>query len=158
MCSSDLRTDCRILGGDSGGPLFSLSGRIIGIHSRISQSPDENFHIPIESFLSNWEHFLSEELVSYGAIRSGGFLGVACEESTKGLEVRELVPGGPTSEAGLAPGDHLLRFNGTPLDTREKLVILASLCPPGSSATLDYLRHGKEVTVRITLVERPFDQ
>ena len=47
-----MQTDCRLLGGDSGGPLFNLKGQVIGIHSRISQLPDENFHIPTETFLS----------------------------------------------------------------------------------------------------------
>ena len=37
-----MQTDCRLLGGDSGGPLFNLKGQVIGIHSRISQLPDEN--------------------------------------------------------------------------------------------------------------------
>ena len=45
-----LQTNCRLLGGDSGGPLFNLEGELIGIHSRISKNPDENFHTTIESF------------------------------------------------------------------------------------------------------------
>jgi len=42
-----LQTDCALIGGDSGGPLIDMQGRVIGIHSRISDSVAENFHVPI---------------------------------------------------------------------------------------------------------------
>ncbi|MGB0768630.1 MAG: S1C family serine protease, partial [Phycisphaeraceae bacterium] len=45
--STVIQTDCTIIGGDSGGPLFDLDGRVIGIHSRISNSLRQNFHVPI---------------------------------------------------------------------------------------------------------------
>ncbi len=47
---STITTDCTLVGGDSGGPLFDLSGRIIGIHSRIGGSLTVNVHVPIDVF------------------------------------------------------------------------------------------------------------
>lgn len=44
------RSDCTVSGGDSGGPLFDLSGKVIGIHSSISQDLSENRHVPIGVF------------------------------------------------------------------------------------------------------------
>lgn len=149
-----IQTDCRLLGGDSGGPLFSIDGRIIGIHSRISQSPEDNFHTSIESFLSNWEFFLHEELHTFGAMQKGGFLGVLCEESEDGLYVVEVVPGTPAEDAGIRAGDLFRQLDGAPLDTREKLSILVSSKPPGSFIVIDYLRDEKEISVRIKLGER----
>lgn len=49
-----VRTDCKLVGGDSGGPLFDLKGRLVAIHSRISRAPDQNFHVPLSVFRQEW--------------------------------------------------------------------------------------------------------
>lgn len=49
------RSDCTVSGGDSGGPLFDLEGRVIGIHSSISQDLSENRHVPIGVFVKDME-------------------------------------------------------------------------------------------------------
>ena len=149
-----MQTDCRLLGGDSGGPLFSMDGEVIGIHSRISQDPEANFHTTIESFHSNWDYFVNEELHTFQSMQSGGFLGVYCEESSDGLLVLEVVPGTPAEKAGLLSGDLLTHLDGNLLDTREKLTILVSSQNPGSKVVLDYSRQSREVSVRLELSER----
>ena len=149
-----LQTDCRLLGGDSGGPLFSIDGELIGIHSRISQSPEENFHTPIESFLSNWEYFLNEELHTFGTMQEGGFLGVLCEESGDGLRILEVLENTPAESAGIRKGDILKLLDGVPLDTREKLTILVSTKPPGTFVVINFIRDQRESSVRIELGER----
>ena len=47
--------------GDSGGPLFDLQGRVIGIHSRIGQSMDRNLDIPIDVFRKYWNELNREQ-------------------------------------------------------------------------------------------------
>jgi S1-C subfamily serine protease len=49
------RSDCTVSGGDSGGPLFSMDGKLIGIHSNIGQQLTENRHVPVGAFKSEWE-------------------------------------------------------------------------------------------------------
>ncbi len=49
------RTDCTVSGGDSGGPLFDLSGKVIGIHSSIGERLEENRHVPISAFQTHME-------------------------------------------------------------------------------------------------------
>jgi S1-C subfamily serine protease len=49
-----LRTDCVIVGGDSGGPLFDMTGKVIGIHSRIGFGITENMHVPIDTYHQTW--------------------------------------------------------------------------------------------------------
>lgn len=49
-----VQTDCILVGGDSGGPLFDMHGRVIGIHSRIGRKTDLNYHIPIDQFVASW--------------------------------------------------------------------------------------------------------
>ena len=152
-----MQTDCRLLGGDSGGPLFSVDGNVIGIHSRISQDPEDNFHIPIESFLSNWEYFLNENLHTFNAMQTGGFLGVQCEETDLGLRILKVIQNTPAEKSGLIAGDILKCLNGDFLDTREKLTLLVSSKPPGSEITLDCLRDEKEILLRVTLGTRNLD-
>ncbi|PWU20401.1 MAG: hypothetical protein C5B50_03975 [Verrucomicrobia bacterium] len=50
-----LQTDCAISPGDSGGPLFDMYGRVIAIHSYISNAATQNYHVPITAFFDNWE-------------------------------------------------------------------------------------------------------
>jgi len=61
-----LQTDCTIAPGDSGGPLFDMHGRLLGIHTTISGSTSENYHVPIGRFYRNWE-----ELVPTAKAREG---------------------------------------------------------------------------------------
>ena len=53
-----LQTDCTISPGDSGGPLFDMHGRVIGIHSAISTSPAENFHVSVTEFYDSWDELV----------------------------------------------------------------------------------------------------
>jgi serine protease Do len=57
-----IRTDCTLVGGDSGGPLFDMRGRVIGIHSRIGATAiTENMHVPIDTYRLTWERLASSE-------------------------------------------------------------------------------------------------
>ena len=80
-----LRTDCRLLGGDSGGPLFNFDGEVIGIHSRIAKDDDTNFHAPIESYLEHWDLFKTGTMVSRRDLQKGGFLVLARQNPKKAL-------------------------------------------------------------------------
>lgn len=61
-----IRTDSTLVGGDSGGPLFDMQGRVIGIHSRIGGlTITENFHVPVDTFRTTWDKLARGE--SWGA-------------------------------------------------------------------------------------------
>src|SRR5690349_5842907 len=59
LTADALQTDCTISPGDSGGPLFDMYGRIIGIHSSISSSVAENFHVAITQYYDDWERLIN---------------------------------------------------------------------------------------------------
>ena len=150
-----MQTDSRLLGGDSGGPLFDFDGHLIAIHSRVSQKPDQNFHVPIESFHANWNFFRDEKLISYDSMQEGGVFGVSCEENHDGLIVREVIPGTAAEKAGLIMGDILLEVNEEPLDTREEFIIMISSLKPGDEAKILYQRNDAQMSVKVTLGVRP---
>ena len=154
-----IQTDSRLLGGDSGGPLFDFNGRVIGIHSRISKKDDQNFHAPIEAFHANWKSFREEKLLTQSSLREGGFLGVGCEETEDGLKVIEVVENSAAKKARFREGDIIVKVNGDFIDTREELTIAIATTGPGKSVIIDYRRGEKEMTAKVKLGKRPeFDE
>jgi len=149
-----MQTDCRLLGGDSGGPLFNLNGEVIAIHSRISQQADENFHIPIETFVSNWDFFMTDEFYNAQKLEEGGFLGVASSLAPEGLTILGIVEGSAAEKFGLLEGDILKSLDGEPLDSREKLAILVSNKSPQDPIVLELSRAGRLLTFRVPLGSR----
>ena len=150
-----MQTDSRLLGGDSGGPLFDFDGQLIAIHSRVSQKPDQNFHVPVESFHANWNFFKDEKLISYDSMKAGGFFGVSCEKIEAGLIVREVISGTAAEKAGISTGDLLLAVNDEPLDTREEFIIMISSLQPGDEVKILFQRKDAQMSVKVTLGVRP---
>ena len=146
-----MQTDSRLLGGDSGGPLFDFQGKVIAIHSRISQKPDQNFHVPIESFQANWDFFKNQDLLTFNEIEKGGFLGVACEEEEDGLLVKSIVPNSAAAEAGLQAGDVLVKVDDQWVNNREKLTILISSKKPNEEVSIEYKRENTTNRIQLKL-------
>ena len=65
-----IRTDCTLVGGDSGGPLFDMHGQVVGIHSRIGAAITYNIHVPIDAYTATWDR------LSAGEVWGSPFLGV----------------------------------------------------------------------------------
>ena len=57
-----LQTDCPIVAGDSGGPVFDLDGKVIAINSRIGTSTEQNLHVPVDVFTQNWDRLVKGDL------------------------------------------------------------------------------------------------
>lgn len=96
--SSDtvLVTDCTLVGGDSGGPLFDAAGQVIGIHSRIGGMLTANLHVPIGGFRRSWERLEKGE--SWGHLPGQSpFLGVRGSPETDVARISEVFPDTPAS-------------------------------------------------------------
>lgn len=150
-----LQSDSRLLGGDSGGPLLNFDGEVIAIHSRISEKSDQNFHVPIECFHTNWEFYKSEEILSLKKISEMGFLGVGCEKINSGLKIIDVVENSAAENSGFQKNDILVTANGEKLDSMEELTILISKNIPGDSILLEFLRDEKLLSEKVILGERP---
>ena len=82
-----MRSDCQIVGGDSGCALFNLHGELIGIHSRIGRPLDQNYHAPVEAFLRHWEPMKSGKVIPPNRMRERGGLGVRTVDANPGVRV-----------------------------------------------------------------------
>lgn len=155
-----LQSDCSLIGGDSGGPLFDLAGRLIGIHSRVGQRTQENMHVPIREFIEHWDGLLGSEFIGEGPFakrpeKGKGFLGVGTAARAEGgLTVEKVGRESPAERAGLKPGDVLLRMDGVDLASKEKLQDLLKDKAPDDRVALELLRSGKVETLTLRLGER----
>lgn len=68
--SDPIRSTATVISGDSGGPLFDMAGDVIGIHSNISGGWANNHHVPLPSFIADWDILMASENV--GEMQAGG--------------------------------------------------------------------------------------
>lgn len=145
-----VQTDCELVGGDSGGPLFNMRGEVIGINTRIGESTEYNFHVPVDVYHRDWKRLVAGEDFR---THSGAYLGVAGTPRTngQGLVLEKVFPGDPADRAGIQQGDILLTFQGEPVNSLQKLIELVGEEFPGKRVTLSLLREGEPVEVRMHL-------
>lgn len=56
-----VRTSCKMMPGDSGGPVFDLDGQVVGINSQIRLGLDHNYHAAVDAVLTNWQRLVDGE-------------------------------------------------------------------------------------------------
>ncbi len=146
-----LQTDCTLMAGDSGGPLFDMSGRVVGIHSRISELAAENFHVPIAAYLETWDRLAQGE--NWGNERPPPrfTIGVRAVDHPDGCLIERVNDGGPASRAGLFPGDVIVRINGEPATDADCLVHQVRQTAPGGQLTLSIKREGEPLEINVTV-------
>jgi serine protease Do len=136
-----IQTDNELVGGDSGGPLFDMHGRVIGINSRIGPQTTLNLHTPICAYTDDWDRLCAgEEII----LHSGAVLGVSAEPVERGVKLTRIWPGDPADRAGLREGDILMRFDSRRVPSFERLRELVGKKQPGTRVVLTLLR-GEEV-------------
>jgi serine protease Do len=160
IANRTLQSDCILIGGDSGGPLFDLTGKLVGIHSRVGQQLQVNMHVPMSVFLENWQGMADAEFIGEGpfaqqAEKGKGFLGMATEARKEGgIKVTKVGKNTPAKAAGIKVGDILHSLNGTPLESREQLQELLKEMAPGDEVAFDMERGDKRETLTFELGER----
>ncbi len=160
IAGSTFQSDCMLIGGDSGGPLFDLTGKLVGIHSRVGQQLQVNMHVPMTEYISNWDGMLKGEFIGEGPYaqlpeKGNGFLGLATEARPKGgLRVTKVGSKSPAEEAGIKAGDALLKLNGVALEKREQMQELLKELSAGDEVTLDTECDGKPKTFTLELGAR----
>ena len=154
-------TDTAVVGGDSGGPLFDVEGRVIGIHSNIGMTLSENRHVPIQVYLSQWEK-LKEGKTSGRRFNSNPqpvqspdrpMLGVKLGAGEGGVLVTEVVPNSPAEKAGLKGGDLIIKVNGKEVSEPDGLIRLVGEFKAGDEISFVFRRNGAEKSGKATLIK-----
>jgi serine protease Do len=154
MTDNLIQTDCTLVGGDSGGPLFDMEGKLIGIHSRISNSIAQNIHVPVDTYRDTWDRLVKAEV--WGALQGTnqvvGYLGIECRGNT--CEIVAVTPGSPAEKAGLKAGDVILRFDEKEVTTWKELGDLIYGKKKGQDVIIDIRRGDKEMTLQAKIDQK----
>jgi serine protease Do len=152
-------TDCTLIGGDSGGPIFDLEGNIIGINSNIGQALKVNNHAGVDGFKEDWDKMLNGE--QWGKLvldplqnEDMPVLGVAIDWSRAGLIVGEVSKGSKATEAGIQPGDVIVSLEGQKIRNLDDLRNELLRKQVGDKVKLSILRDGKAMEKEVELVRR----
>ncbi|MEX0716213.1 MAG: trypsin-like peptidase domain-containing protein [Planctomycetaceae bacterium] len=151
---SVIQTDCALVGGDSGGPLFDMRGRVIGIHSRIGPSIVWNFHVPISAYADGWERMLASEVFGSRPTRGSAVMGVNGEDHADGAKVVGVSEGFPAHEAGIKVGDVIVKVDGKTFNGFDGLAQSILEKQPGDVVEVEFLREGERMKKKITLAAR----
>lgn len=148
-----LFTDCALIGGDSGGPLFTLDGKLIGIHSRIGTEVTDNMHVPIDVFKDSWDRMANKK-EAWGVLPGFDppYIGVKGGNDPDALPIVSSVEeNGPADLADVKPGDLILSVEGQPIQTFRELVELIAGYSPGDPIVLK-IRRGDSTLQRPVIV------
>ena len=161
QADSTVQSDCMLIGGDSGGPLFDIEGKLIAIHSRVGASKEESMHVPIREFQRSWEEMSKGEFLGEGGFAKkpepgSGFLGVMVEENEKGeIEVKELFSKSVAEKAGIKVGAILLEIDGKALANKDSFYDALSTKGVEEFVLIRWSFQEEVFEKKIELVERP---
>jgi Do/DeqQ family serine protease len=160
-----IQTDAAINPGNSGGGLLDARGEVIGINTAIVSETGGNQGVGF-AVSSNLAHRIAEDLIKYGEVRRGSIGVVNVQTLTPEIaeqlglsQARGAVVVGMTRtsaafQAGIQPGDVIVSFNGEKVDTGEQFTKLLADARIGTTATIEIVRQGRKMTVKVPLTGR----
>jgi serine protease Do len=161
-----IQTDASINPGNSGGPLINSRGEIIGINTVIAaKSQGIGFSIPGNTVKSVANQLIAKgyvsrpglgltyipflpENVGYLEARLGYRLAVKC-----GLFIGKVVKGSPAEQAGLAPGDIIVKVEGREVKNLDLVRETVAHNPIGAKIRLELCRNGKRMQISLKIGE-----
>jgi serine protease Do len=162
---SFIQVDAPINQGNSGGPLFTQDGKVIGMNTAIFSptggSVGIGFAIP-----SDMIRTVSEQLVARGHV-TRGYVGVGSQAvsgamakamhlpDASGALLASVENGSPAANAGLEPGDVIQSVNGQKITTPRELAMTVATVAPGQEARFHVLRDGQDRDIAVTVGEQP---
>ncbi len=152
--SGYLVTDCTMQGGDSGGPLFDMQGRVVGINSRINNNLAMNMHAPVDALVAQWQELLDGKVTESrrrGRRQRPGF-GAELRYG-EGCPVFEEVPSDRSAaKAGLRKGDRLFEIDGVEVEGRRDVMRALREFEVGDRVAVVVERDGKGIELELEIV------
>jgi len=149
-----VHTDCPIVSGDSGGPLFDLDGKLVAIHVSLHPGVTNNYHLPVDTYVRTWDRLL--EGLSWGRWEDARpILGVRCDSTPRGCRVRTLLENLPAERAGLATDDVIARIDGHPVVDMDALIMLVWERQVGDEVALEVWRGDELLEFDVALAAHP---
>lgn len=151
-------TDAVLIGGDSGGPLFDIEGKLIAIHSSIGDSIAENRHVTIGTFKKDWKRLAAGE--SWGDLpdlnepdksTKPGKMGVRVDRLADNARIKEVKFGSPAEEAGIRVNDVIVKFADIAIKDGTHLIEVISRRFAGRVYPLTLMRNGKTIELEVLL-------
>ncbi|WP_193214750.1 S1C family serine protease [Luteolibacter marinus] len=154
-----LTSDCTLIGGDSGGPLFDLDGKIVGINSSIGTSLSNNNHAGVDGFETDWDRLLAGDI--WGQLQMDPLLnperpvlGIALGASVRGGGVVIAEVGRYAAKSGLRRGDVITAVDGTKVRDGANLLVILAKKEVGDKVTVGLVRSGQPVDVEVEMIKR----
>jgi serine protease Do len=162
-----LQIDAPINRGNSGGPLFDASGRVVGVNTAIFSPSGGNVGIGFAIPASLAEPVIAE-LKSDGRV-ARGWLGVHIQsidealaksmglDGDEGALVSSVEPDSPAERAGFKPGDVIIRFGDEEVEDARALPRIVADTDKGDVVTVEIRRDGKRESLDVTLGGMPVE-
>ena len=163
-----IQVDAAINRGNSGGPSFTLDGRVFGVNTAIFSPTGTNVGIGF-AIPSNLAKPVVDSIINTGKV-ARGWLGVRIQSvdaalaetlglgESRGALVASATAGGPAEKAGIQQGDVVLEFDGKQIDRMRSLPRLVAETAIGKAVQVKLWRKGKIQDVQVTLGELPEDE
>jgi S1-C subfamily serine protease len=150
--------------GDSGGPLVNSADQVIGmtvaatVNYRLGPV-GKGFAIPINRAVAIANQIRAGSPSSTVHIGAPAMLGIGVrttQQTSGGVAVRDVLPGTPAAQAGLAPGDIITTLDGVALDNATTLTSVLDRHYPGDVVDLIWINQsGQQSTAKVTLATGP---
>ncbi len=163
-----IQTDAAINRGNSGGPLFNMEGKIVGVNAAIFSTSGGNIGIGF-AIPASMSAPVIKQLKEEGRTHRG-WLGVKIQTVTaeiaeslglkdeQGALVLDVTKDSPAAKAGVLAGDIITSFDGHDVQTMRKLPRIVADTKPGRKVPMEILRKSEKKTLLVTITELEEDE
>ena len=158
-----LQVDAAINSGNSGGPLFDASGRVVGVNTAMFSPSGGNVGIGF-AIPSTLAQNIARQIVETGEV-ARGHIGVGLQEISpsiasalglkeqKGALIAQVESGSPAAASGLRSGDVVRRFAGKAVGDSRDFARFVADASPGTTVPVTIARDGREIAVKLRIGE-----